>query len=810
MNRFVCVHGHFYQPPRENAWLEAVEVQDSAHPFHDWNERITAECYAPNAAARILDEEGRIARIVNNYARMSFNFGPTLLTWLAREAPLTYAAVLEADRVSRERFSGHGSALAQGYGHAILPLCNERDRRTQIAWGVADFVHRFGRKPEGMWLPEAAVDLATLEALAEAGIAFTILAPSQAARVRPLGSRDWTDVSGGRIDPSRAYRAALPSGRGLALFFYDGPVSQAVAFERLLSNGETFAGRLVSAFSDAREGAQLAHIATDGESYGHHHGRGEMALAWALETIETRGLASVTNYGEFLQRFPPKEEVEVFDNSSWSCVHGVERWRAHCGCNSGGRPGWKQTWRGPLREALDRLRDALAPRWEARASQLFRDPWGARDAYVQVVLDRDPARQREFLERHAARPLAEPERVAAIKLMELQRHAMLMYTSCAWFFDEVSGIETVQVLQYAARVLQLAGEVLGEGGALEATFLEDLSRAESNLPEHKDARRVYERFVRPAAVDLPKVAAHYATSALFEDYADTSQVYCYQVERQAQELHLAGRARLAVGRCAIGSQITGEEGTFSYAALHLGDHTLVGGVRPYRGEQDWERLHQELTGVFSRADFHATLRLLDLHFAAGTYSLRSLFQDEQRKVVRELLKATLQEAEEAYDRLYQAHAPFLRFLSDLGARVPRRLRLAAEMSLQTRLRDALGESPPEPMRVEALLEEARAGGLSWHEPELAEAGRRAVERAAQAVLEEPFAEGALEGLLAAVEVAFALPVDVDLWRAQELIWLTRGRHAEEAARRASRGDQAASAWLARFREAGARLSVRVD
>ena len=297
MDRYICIHGHFYQPPRENPWLEAIELQDSAYPYHDWNERITAECYAPNAVSRILDAENRITRLVNNYAKISFNFGPTLLGWLAATAPEVYQAVLAADRQSRETFSGHGSAIAQPYNHVILPLANHRDRYTQIYWGIRDFEHHFGRAPEGMWLPETAVDLESLEILAELGMRFTILAPHQASRVRSIGSRTWDSVAGGQIDPTRAYEQRLPSGRTLAIFFYDGPVSRAVAFEGLLSRGESFADRLNSAFSEERDWPQLVHIATDGESYGHHHRFGEMALSYALNCIEANQLARLTNYG---------------------------------------------------------------------------------------------------------------------------------------------------------------------------------------------------------------------------------------------------------------------------------------------------------------------------------------------------------------------------------------------------------------------------------------------------------------------------------------------------------------------------------
>src|ERR687897_141276 len=374
MERYVCIHGHFYQPPRENAWLETVELQDSAYPYHDWNQRITAECYAPNSVARILDDQGRIVQLVNNYSRISFNFGPTLLQWLENNEPEVYEAILSADRLSMQKFAGHGSAIAQPYNHIILPLASQRDRRTQVLWGIGDFERRFKRRPEGIWLPETAVDLETLEILAEEGIRFTILAPHQASRVRRTGARLWQDVTGARIDPTRPYSQQLPSGKSIGLFFYDGPIARAVAFEGLLTRGDHFADRLIGAFSDQRSWPQLVHIATDGESYGHHHRFGDMALAYALNQIESKKLAQLTNYGEYLERHPPTQEVEIIEKSSWSCFHGIDRWWSNCGCNTGGHPNWDQEWRTPLRDALDWLRDSLSKPFETHAGKFLKDP----------------------------------------------------------------------------------------------------------------------------------------------------------------------------------------------------------------------------------------------------------------------------------------------------------------------------------------------------------------------------------------------------------------------------------------------------
>jgi len=499
---YICIHGHFYQPPRENPWFEAIECQPSARPYHDWNQRVAAECYEPNGVARILDRNGLIERIVNNYSRISFDFGPTLLSWLETEDPATYRRILEADLESRERFSGHGSALAQAYNHALLPLCNRRDKVTQIRWGIGDFSRRFGRPPEGMWIPETAADLETLDLMAQAGLKFAILAPHQARRVRKRGERSWRTLANSDIDSTMAYAIVLPSGRRMALFFYDGPISRAVGFEKLLADGAAFASRLLGAFSTERNWPQLVHMATDGETFGHHHRFGDMALAFALHALES-GPARLTNYGEYLERHPPTQLVEIWENSSWSCPHGIGRWKEDCGCATGAHPGWQQKWRAPLREALDWLRDRLQSLYDTDAARLVKDPCAARNAYIDVLLDRSPEAVERFLDGHQTHALGAGERVRILKLLELQRHAQLMYTSCGWYFDDISGIEAVQVLEYAARAIQLAEELTG-GPGLEPAFLEILQKGPSNEPGLGSGRDVYQKFVKPAMVDRPR------------------------------------------------------------------------------------------------------------------------------------------------------------------------------------------------------------------------------------------------------------------------------------------------------------------
>ena len=719
MERYICIHGHFYQPPRENPWLETVEVQDSAYPYHDWNERITAECYAPNTAARIVDGQNRIVRIVNNFARISFNFGPTLLAWLERADPDVYAAILAADRESRFRFSGHGSALAQVYNHMILPLANRRDRTTQVAWGLRDFQRRFGRFPEGIWLPETAVDLATLDVLAEQGLLFTILAPHQARRIRSLSgrARTWRDLIDGTIDPSMAYLVRLPSGRTLSVFFYDGPISRSVAFDGLLRYGEDLAHRLASAFVSTRTWPQLVHIATDGETYGHHHRYGDMALAYALDYIESHQLARLTNYGEYLEKHPPLYEVEIVENTSWSCIHGIERWRSDCGCNCGsGAPGslqkWTQAWRAPLRAALDGLRDTLAPHFEEKGRHFLRDPWAARNDYLDVVHDRSAASLDSFFHRHARRELSPAERGTTLKLLEMQRHAMLMYTSCGWFFSELSGIETVQILQHAGRVLHLARQVVGDD--LEGPFLVQLEKARSNLPEQRDGRRIYEQLVRPAVVEWEKVAAHYAVTSLFEEQPPPhSCVHSYQVDRDDFHLHELGKTRLVVGRIRVSSSITQETASLSFGFLYLNSHNLIGGVRQGQSDDAYRQMLEQVTRRFTDGDSPGTICSLDRHLGGMDYSLRSLFRDEQRRILNQISQASLSEAEATYRQLIENHTPLLRFLTDLrvpltvlSVPLPRALQTAAEFILNIDLRRAFEADPIDPVRVLALLKEA--------------------------------------------------------------------------------------------------------
>jgi alpha-amylase/alpha-mannosidase (GH57 family) len=806
MQRHLCIHGHFYQPPRENPWLETIELQESAYPYHDWNERITAECYAPNAASRILDPRGRIVKIVNNYAQISFDFGPTLLDWLERKAGDTYNAALSADRASMQRFSGHGSALAQAFNHMIMPLANSADKRTQVIWGIRDFEKRFQRYPEGMWLPETAVDLETLDIMAEFGIRFTLLAPHQAARTRPLGGR-WKELGGSGVDTVRPYVQKLPSGRDIAIFFYDGPTSRAVAFEGLLKNGDTFAARLLSIFDD-RDEPQLATIATDGETFGHHHRHGDMALAYALYLIEARGLARLTNYGEYLERFPPTHEVEIQENTSWSCSHGVERWRLACGCRTGGPADWTQKWREPLRVALDWLRDEVRPDWEQDAGALLREPWKARDDYIHLVLDRSPANQEEFFTRHGCTPLTQEQRVSALKLLELQRHAMLMYTSCGWFFNDLAGIETVQVIQYAGRVVQLAEELFGRN--FTDAFLDRLQLARSNNPDEGTGRDIFERRVRRSAVDLFKIGAHYAVSALYPGYQEHGRVYCYDVKLEDRENMTSGEARLVVGRCRIASQITMESVQATFAVLYFGDHHVHGGVAPtVEGESGYPRLVADLKNAFFDRDFPAVIRRMDERFGGDTFSIRSLFPDSQRRVLDLILESTLAETESVYRQVYEQHAPLMRFLSDLDLRMPAAFSASAEYVLNADLRRVLAAEPLDVERVHRVLEQVSATQVTLDVAGLTLTFERALERTAVKLWQTPDDLRSLQTLEDLAHVAESISRDVDLWKVQNIYFDLMATHYPQMLRASEEGAPDAAAWVASFTRLADHLGVSI-
>jgi alpha-amylase/alpha-mannosidase (GH57 family) len=803
MERCICIHAHFYQPPRENPWLEDIEIQDSAYPYHDWNERITAECYAPNFASRNLDGDGKMLDIVSNYSRISFNFGPSLLSWMESNSPETYQAILDADRQSIEWRSGHGNAIAQVYNHIIMPLANTPDKRTQIIWGIKDFEYRFGRFPEGMWLSETAVDYETLDLLAESGIKFTILAPQQAARIRRIGTGKWKDVSGARVDPTRVYLCRLPSGRVINLFFYDGPISQAVAFEQLLKKGEDFANRLSSGFSDMRQWPQILHIATDGETYGHHQKFGDMALAFVLNYIESRGLARITNYGEYLAFYPPTHEVQIFENSSWSCIHGIERWRSNCGCNSGGHFGWNQEWRKPLRNAMDWLRDRLSFLYENIGSDYLKDACKARDGYIQVILDRSEETVERFIKEHAVKDLSREERTTVLKLLEMQRHTLLMYTSCGWFFDEISGLETIQIMQYAGRAIQLAEEIFRDG--LEDAFKMRLALAKSNIPEYVHGAVIYEKCVQPAMIDFNRVAAHYAVNSLFEEYIDETNIFSYSIKKEDYQMIPAGSTKLAIGKITISSKITREAELISFCILHFGGHALNGGVRTFQGNEAYNAMKEEIIMTFEKGAFADIVRLMDNYFGMHNYSLIDLFRDQQRVVLNLLISKTIESFEDTYRQIYENNRILMGFLKEMGIPVKQAFLSAAEFILNSDLKKAFMEELLDVNKIQNLFNDMKKWDVPYDTIDIEFSVRRSLEEQMEKLCLKPYDLNVLLDIQQRLEVLKLLPVEINYWQTQNSYFKIAKAVYQKISLKAGSGDDDAKRWVDSFRYLGEML-----
>lgn len=807
MNKYICIHGHFYQPPRENPWLEEIEFQESAYPYHDWNERITAECYAPNTASRILDSENRIIGITNTYTKINFDFGPTLLSWIERQNPDIYKVILDADRLSMENFSGHGSAIAQAYNHMILPLANKNDKYTQVAWGIKDFQKRFNRYPEGMWLPETAVDIETLEVLATMGIKYTILSQRQAKRVKRIDdSENWIDATGEKIDPAMAYLCRLPSGKSINLFFYNGQIAQEVSFGKLLNDGEAFAKRLVSAFSDVDGHPRIVHIATDGETFGHHKRFGDMALSYCLHYIESKNLAKITNYGEYLEKHPPTHIVEIVENSSWSCVHGIGRWEDDCGCNSGINPGWTQTWRRPLREAMDWLRDEAIPIYKSEASEYFKDPWNVRNEYIEVILDRSFKNVESFLRKHAINKLSKKEKIRALKLLEMQRNALLMYTSCGWFFDEIAGIEAKQIMQYALRVIQFAEEL--QDVSIDSEYIKYLEKAPSNTFEN--AAKVYESFVKPTRSDLLRVGAHYSISSIFEKCPEEEiKTFHYTAKSALCGKVKAGRLTLTVGKVNITSGITWDAKTIVFAVLHLGDHNINGGVKEFKGDKEFLDMQNGIKQAFEKGDVPAMVRLMDKHFENNIYSIWHLFKDEQRKVLNLILESRYEDVETSYRNIYEDNYAIMNYFHSLHIPIPRPFSAAAEYVLNTDMKRIFEKEDLEIENLKKLIDETRRWPVKIDTTTIEFVASSWLNLLMERLYQQPEDIRLFEKIDKTLEVLKPLSLSLDLWKAQNNYFLVGKDFYNIMKEKAEKGDKSAKRWVESFLKLGYYLNIKV-
>jgi hypothetical protein len=781
------LHGHFYQPPRENPWTEVVPREVSAAPFHDWNARITAECYRPNGWARILDEAGRIVAIVDNYEHLSFNVGPTLLSWLEDHAPETYQRILAADQRS-------GRAIAQGYGHAIMPLCNDRDLRTQVRWGQADFRARFGRDAEGLWLPETAVDDRVLAVLAEEGVRFTILAPNQVSAVRELGDGwegEWQATDGSGPDTRRAYRWRHPTqpDLGVDLVVYDGDISHDVAFggfpsqvvvDRIVQRANGGGGDDQGGGDGGEDGGPgsndhvLAAVACDGETFGHHHPFADRGVAYALTVESFRRGVHVPQLGEWLEANPPTWEARV-RLSAWSCAHGVGRWMEDCGCHTGGEAGWNQAWRAPLRGALDVLRDFCNEVFERRGPVVLHDPWAARDAYVDVLLGSVPLD--DFVSTHVRGYPSDVDghhEVEALTMLEAQRHALLMYTSCGWFFNDLAGIETLQILRYAARCLDLLDE-LDEGGIADR-FLDVLAQAKSNRPEEGDGRAIWDRHVAPARADGGRVAAHLALVELLAGDGALTHLGGFDLARDITDSVDRGGVATSVGRVALTHARTRRRTVWTFAAVHLGGLEVFGAVRP--GSEDVEDDRRAITELAdaTRAGERVTalLRRVIDGFGPREFGLESALPGVGDDLLRATAAGLADRFVAAYDQLRTDHHDTLAALAVAGTTLPPELRGPVELALARRLEAEVAElgeatDPAAFGGVRAVVREAREEGVNIGSPRAAEAlGRALVAAVANAAEEQT--DDAVEAAVGMVTLARELSVPVDMGIAQEHIY----------------------------------------
>ena len=689
--KYLTIHGHFYQPPRENPWIEEIELQDSAAPRHDWNDKICWQCYEPNSVSRIVDNQNRILNIVNNYELMSFNFGPTLLSWMEKNAENAYKRIIEADKNSLLLHDGHGCAIAQVYNHIILPLANLNDKYTQVIWGIKDFEKRFQRKPEGIWLAETAVDDETLEVLIDCGIKYTILSPHQAQCVRKMDENDtWHDVSWGSIDPSMPYRYfpdETDKTKFIDLFFYDGAISKSVAFDNLLCDGNKFAYRLQDGYVQDRRHPQLVNIATDGESYGHHTKFGDMALSYVLEVKAEELGFKITNYGWFLEKFPPIFQVNIKPESSWSCCHGVGRWTEDCGCSTGAQAGWNQKWRRPLRDALDYVRDELIKLCSSEGTKYYKDFWDARNNYIDVILDRSQKSYEKFFKENSCKNLSQKEKIKAIKLMEMQRFCQLMYTSCGWFFAEISGIETTQIMKYALRAIELAGEFTKTD--IEKKFLSILNKAKSNIENYGTGKNVFEKFVKPSVVTIECIGAQWAFASKFLTPEDLDEIYCYCVKKINAKTVKKNQASINFGHIELTSKITFEKFDISFVILNTASGEFYCSVKQLKSSDEYSKDKAEITKIFMTGDLIETLKVIQERISATYYTLKDILIDKRKVILEKILFSKLVKIEKTYKDLYDELKAPVSYYMDLGMDIPDVFRVSAKFTLLRRLEDEL-------------------------------------------------------------------------------------------------------------------------
>ena len=767
-SKHLIIHGHFYQPPRENPWTERIDQQESAHPYHDWNERIARECYMPNTRSRLLDEYGRITDMVNNYEWISFNFGPTLLRWMEDMRPEIYSRILEADARSAKRLNGHGNAIAQIYNHIIMPLASVRDQETEIKWAIYDFERRFHRSPEGIWLSETAINSTTLDILIGFGFRFIILSPHQAEAVRPIGEDEWTDVSDGSINIGRAYRAFRYTGkRGskrsddfIDIFFYHAGLAQDISFNHLLSNGDVLAERIDSVFDEVE--SDLVTVATDGEVYGHHEPFADMALAYLVSRASAGRRITMTNFASYLEAHETTYEVRLKpgpngEGTSWSCFHGVGRWKEDCGCKIDPVRNWNQKWRSPLRNGLNELRDSLAGIFADEGGKLLKDPWKARNEYVEIIDTKDLRLIEEFVKKRMKGEKS-PERITrALELLESQRNALLMFTSCGWFFDDISGIETVQILLYAARAIELAGPE--HSGILEEHLLETLAEAKSNIPSGGTGADIYRRSVAIARVNKEMLTAYYAVLSHLFGPAENSGIFGYAFEPIADEELESNRRTTKTGLVHIRDPYTLSSSYLIYLVTIEEDSGFTSFVKDTStnsvnvATDRYRVVRKRLCDVAKKSDlgegaFRAAVKEI---FDREPFTLNDMFEEERTKVIGHLTAKRLNNVYDAFAKIYDETKALLVTLKDYRMKPPQSLLVPAEAILNRQLTEEVS-------RWERSLEHSSLIGIKRVIQEAAQHGIE-IDRSAAS---HSFTELVLEQIERAVESRNANLVDAIL------------------------------------------------
>ncbi len=789
----LIIHGHFYQPPRENPWTQKIDRQAGAAPYHDWNERIANECYLPNARSRRLDGYGRILKLVNNYENISFNFGPTLLSWIEREYPALMQMIVDADRVSVDRNGGHGNAIAQVYNHIIMPLAPRRDQETQIRWGIYDFERRFGRKPEGIWLAETAVNDQTLEILIDFGFRFIILSPTQAERIRPLeGKAAWKNVTDGAIPTGSVYRCFGGRCRGkrnpdryIAIFFYDASLSTDVSFNHMLRNGDSFADAILRSFEHG--GGDLVTIATDGEIYGHHEPFADMALAYLADIAAPSRNIIMTNFGAYLDSHPPLFEVQLKqgknkEGTAWSCSHGVGRWKENCGCKTGGPADWNQEWRAPLRNALDGLSAALGSIFEKEGGELLRDPWAARDDYIKLIMSRSIESAHGFMKEHEREGSAEGAMPRALSLLESQRNALLMFTSCGWFFNDISGIESVQLLEYAAKAIDLCcGK---EPGIVEEDFLRILREAKSNVPESGTGEDLYLNARKYSSVTDSFLAAQYALATHISFPAISPAALGYRFEPSDLFEKTLDGISIKIGSFEMTSPFTLERSNYQYMLI-LGIPTRITCLLKRNPDpSEYRSMKEKFDAMQPGVDRSNFFGSAVEHFGGQVFSLRDLLHDDREKILEKLAGDKMESVTDHYETLYAESRDLLRLFSETALAPPPGLLVPAQTVMARRLARELEkwEKTTDTGGLEGIkkiVSEASYYGVPLDKSTVSSLfGEMILEKTGQ--LAEKIDAGLSDHLHEFVEFSAGIGIEIPMHRIQNLIFDILETRVEEA------------------------------